>query len=63
MRDKSIVYSSEDSWSEAPTTAQVRSIMRAARILRLDITEPGMPTNRWEARRLQWILWNKVKNK
>jgi len=53
----------ESSWNEPPTTSQLQSIFRAARILNIDLTEPDMPTTRLEARNLQHSLWFQVKVK
>jgi len=46
----------EDSLNEAPTTKQIGAIYRLAKRLNYDITEPYMPTTRWEARDLIYQL-------
>jgi len=51
------------SWNDPPTTVQVGRIMWYARILRLDITEAGMPSNRLEARNMIYQLRADLKGK
>ena len=59
----------ESSLNEPPTTAQLQSIRRAIKILNsggppyVDLLEPDMPSNRWEARNLQYDLWFQIRAK
>ena len=63
IRTKRLKILPESSWNEPPTTEQLQAIFRAAKILNLELTEPDIPTTRWEARRLQYELWNQVRTK
>ncbi len=51
------------SWNDPPTDDQVKRIMWYARILRLDITERDMPSNRLEARNMIYQLRDDLRNR
>jgi len=51
------------SWNDPPTDAQIATIMKFGRILRIDFTEANLPSNRLEARNLIYQLRADLKGK
>ena len=51
----------DSSWNDFPTEDQLGSIRKAYLILNGELREENMPRNRWEARNLNYELWNKVR--
>ena len=56
------LYLPESPWNLPPTTAQIRAVMKAGRILHRDITENDLPPTRWQMRDLQFDLWAEVRS-